>query len=67
MRKRRIGGPVYVGAVVGGILGALGGLLYQRLEQQRQREGSPPPSRKAVVRLGVSLLPALRQLLELLG
>jgi hypothetical protein len=67
MRKRLVGGPVLVGAVVGGVFGALGGLLYQRLEQQRQREGSPPPPRKALVRLGVSLLPALRQLLELLA
>ena len=56
-----------VGALLGAASGSLLALLYRRAAHQRKLQGrdSLPPGK--VARLGVSLLPVFRQLLDLLS
>jgi hypothetical protein len=67
MRDERDSRALLLGAVAGAITGSMLALLYRRWNRQREAEGAKPIQTRQVVRLGVSLLPVLRQFLELLS
>jgi hypothetical protein len=58
---------VLVGALLGAASGSLLALLYRRAARQRQLQGARPLPPGKVVRLGMSLVPVFRQLLDLLS
>ena len=58
---------VFWGALIGAATGSLLAMLYQRRARRGPTAGSKPINAKQVIRLGASLLPAVRQLLEWLS
>jgi hypothetical protein len=58
---------VLFGALLGAATGSLLALLYQRAARERQLQGRRPLPPGRVARLGVSLVPVFRQLLDLLS
>jgi hypothetical protein len=58
---------VLFGALLGAATGSLLALLYRRAARERQLQGARPLPPGKVVRLGMSLVPVFRQLLDLLS
>ncbi len=57
---------VLIGALMGAGIGALVGVLLSRSVRRRRAEGAKPIKTTQWVRFGVSLMPSIRQLLDLL-
>lgn len=58
---------VLFGALLGAVSGSLLALLYRRAARERQLQGRKPLPPAKLARLGLSLMPALRQLVDLLS
>jgi len=58
---------VFIGALLGAASGSLLALLYRRAARERQLQGKRPLPPGKVMRLGMSLVPVFRQLLDLLS
>jgi len=58
---------IFWGAVIGAASGSLLAVLYRRWMRQRQAEGTKPIKTGQMVRLGMSVLSLLRQLLEMIS
>ncbi len=58
---------VLLGATAGAITGSILVLLFRRWNLRRQAEGAKPIQTRQVIRFGVSLMPVLRQFLELIS
>jgi len=67
MKEEGRGRVLLFGALAGAVSGTLLGIMYLRCNRRRQAEGASPIKTGQLVRVGVSLMPALRQLLELLS
>jgi hypothetical protein len=67
MRGRQQRRVVLLGAIFGAVSGVVMALVYQRWSRQRQREGAKRIQTRQLIRLGTSLIPAVRQLLELIS
>jgi hypothetical protein len=58
---------ILLGATAGAITGSMLGLLFRRWNRRRQAEGAQPIQTRQVIRFGVTLMPVLRQFLELIS
>ena len=67
MKEKGRGRVLLLGALAGAVSGAVLGIIYLRWNRQRRAEGARPIKTGQLVRVGVSLMPAIRQLLELLS
>ena len=67
MKEEGRGRVLLFGALAGAVSGVLLGIIYFRWNRQRRAEGARPIKTRQLVRVGVSLMPAIRQLLELLA
>ncbi len=56
-----------VGALLGAASGSLLALLWRRAARERQLQGRKPLPPDKVARLGLSLMPVFKQLMELLS
>jgi hypothetical protein len=67
MRDEGDSRALLLGAVAGAIAGSMLALVYRRWNRRREAEGAKPIQTRQVVRLGVSLMPVMRQFLELIS
>jgi len=58
---------IFVGAIIGALSGSFLAVLYRRRAQRRPVGAAKPDKTGQWVRLGVSLIPVLRQFLELIS
>lgn len=58
---------IFVGAIIGALSGSLLAVLYRRRAQQRPAGEAKPIETGQLVRFGFSLVPVLRQFLELIS
>jgi hypothetical protein len=58
---------VLLGAAVGALTGSMLVLLLRRRNRRRDEEGAEPIETRQLIRFGVSLMPVLRQFLELMS
>jgi len=66
-REEKPARTILLGAVSGALIGAVLGLLYYRARQRRGALPRRPVQARQIMRLGVTLAPALRQVLDLLS
>lgn len=58
---------VFLGAVLGAVFGSIFAVLCRRWAYQRRLRGGKPIQVRQVMRLSLSLLPMVRQLLKLIS
>ncbi len=58
---------IFVGAIIGALSGSLLAVVYRRRAQRRPAGAAKPNKTGEWVRFGVSLVPVLRQFLELIS
>ncbi len=58
---------ILLGAVLGALSGATFAVLYRRWTRQRRGEAGRPIQARQMMRLGTSLVPVVRQILQLLS
>ncbi len=67
MKDEGEGKAILLGAILGALSGAAFAVWYRRWTLQRRGEGGQPIQARQVMRLGASLMPVVRQVLQLLS